>query len=37
VVDENGVLLYEGKPRNLPAAVLRKMRKQPPAGQGALF
>jgi hypothetical protein len=37
VVDENGVLLYEGKPRKLPAAALRKAQKRPPAGQGALF
>jgi hypothetical protein len=37
VVDENGVLLYEGKPRQLPAAALRQLRNRPPAGQGALF
>jgi hypothetical protein len=37
VVDENGVLLYGGEPRPLPAAARRKVRARPPAGQGALF
>jgi hypothetical protein len=37
VIDENGVLLYEGKPRKLPAAALRQLRKRPPPEQGALF
>lgn len=37
VVDENGVLLYGGEPRKLPAAVRRKVASRPPAGQGSLF